>query len=193
MLSAHSRLNASAEVLRGEQFIQVDGDVRKGERVIFAADATAKIAQQLVVDLRKAVFVNEFMPGQAFDPEERREDVLEHLHSRLEPFEDLVNDAGTAVTVAPFEHPPLYLFLRLNRRKIREREEVIALEVSAFLHELLATFIIDHPRHCMRERTLLRVAGGSGADQVRVQHPTAAEAEDGIQPGSQSMHFSMRG
>ena len=61
------RLNARAEVLRREQFVQVDGNVRQGERVIFAANAAAKIPQQPVVDLREAVIVNEFMAREPFD------------------------------------------------------------------------------------------------------------------------------
>ena len=101
------------------------------------------------------MLINEFVPAQAFGPEQRGEDVLEHLHSRLEPFEDLVDDAGTALPAAPFEHPPLYFLFRLDGRKIRERKEVLALEVRALVHELLAALIIDHPRHCVRESARL--------------------------------------
>ena len=85
-----------AEILRGQQFVQVDGDVRKSERVIFARHATAEVTQQLIVDLRKAVSSTNSMPAKPFDPEERGEYVLEHLHARFEAFEDLVDDAGTA-------------------------------------------------------------------------------------------------
>ena len=104
-----------------------------------------------------------------------------------------MDNAGADIAVPPFEHPALYLFLGLDGRKIRERQEVVALEVSAFVHELLATFIVDHPRHCMRESALLRIARCAGTDQVRVEHPAAAEPEDGVQPGGQRMHLSMRG
>ena len=76
--------------------------------------------------------------------------------------------AGADIAVPAFEHPPLYLFLRLYWRKVRERQEIIAFEVSAFVHELLATFVINHPRHCMRERAMLRVAWRARTDQVRV-------------------------
>ena len=116
--------------------------------MILPADATPEVAQKLVVYMRKAVFVNEFIPGQAFDAKECREYVLEHFHARFEAFEDLMNYAGTAATV-PFKHPPLYLLLGLDWRKVRQSEEVIALEVRTFFHELQTTFVINDPRHCM--------------------------------------------
>ena len=36
VLSAQPRFDASAEILRGEKFVQIHRDVRKGERVVFA-------------------------------------------------------------------------------------------------------------------------------------------------------------
>ena len=60
MLCADARLDTSAEVLRGQQFVQIHRNVRKGEGVVFAAHATAKIPQQFVVDLREAVVIDEF-------------------------------------------------------------------------------------------------------------------------------------
>ena len=81
MLSTHPRFNASAEVLRGEQFVQIYRDVRKGEGVVFAAHATAKIPQQFVVNLREAMIINEFMAREPRCLEERGENVLKHLHS----------------------------------------------------------------------------------------------------------------
>src|SRR6185437_2066269 len=101
--------------------------------------------------------------------------------------------AGTHIAVPAFEHPPLYPFLRLNWRKVSERQKIVAFEMSTFVHELLATLVIDYPRHCMRKRPVFRVAGSARPDQIRVQHPTAAQPKDGVQAGSQSMHLRMRG
>src|ERR1700748_2675264 len=101
--------------------------------------------------------------------------------------------AGNHIAVQAFEHPPLYLFLRLNWRKVSERQEIVAFEMSAFVHELLAALVIDHPRHCTRERPVLRVAGSARSDQVRVQHPPAPQAKDGIKAGGQRVHLRMRG
>ena len=70
----------AAEVLRREKLIQVDGDLGQGERVIVAGDASAKVSQQAIVDLREPVIVREFVPIQPLDAEQRREHVFEHLH-----------------------------------------------------------------------------------------------------------------
>ena len=64
-----------------------------------------------VVDLRKAMIINEFMAVEAFDPKERRENVLKHLHSGFESFENLMNDAGPSCrsalrTSTPLPFPP---------------------------------------------------------------------------------------
>ena len=76
------RFNASAEVLRGEKFIQIDGDVRKGERVIFAAHTTAKVPQQFVVNLREAMIVNEFMARAAVRCRKSAEKTFSNISTR---------------------------------------------------------------------------------------------------------------
>jgi hypothetical protein len=65
--------------------------------------------------------------------------------------------------------------------------------MRAFVHKLLTALIIYYPRHCMREKPLLGIAGSAGTDQIRVEHPAAAEAEDGIQARRKGVHFSVRG
>jgi hypothetical protein len=45
VLAAHARFDASAEVLRGEQFVQIDGNVGQRKRMILPADTTAKVSQ----------------------------------------------------------------------------------------------------------------------------------------------------
>ena len=81
-----------------------------------------------------------------------------------------------SLSVLPFKHPALDLLFGFNGRQIRQRQEVVALEVSAFIHELLATFIVDHPRHGMRKSTLIRVARCAGTDEVRVESSSRCQA-----------------
>ena len=70
---------------------------------------------------------------------------------------------------------------------------MFAFIVSALIHELLAALIVNHPRDGMREFALAWVAGSAGTDQIRVDHPAAAKAQDGIEPRSERMHFSVGG
>ena len=81
-----------------------------------------------------------------------------------------------ALSVLPFEHPALDLLLGFDGRQVCQGEEVFALEVSTFIHELLATLIVDHPRHGVRESALIRIARCAGTDEIRVEHPSTAQA-----------------
>src|SRR2546430_1714773 len=98
-----------------------------------------------------------------------------------------------ALSVLPFKHPALDLLFGFDGREIGQGEEVVALVVSAFVHELLPTFIIDHPRHGVRKSALIRIARSAGTDEVRVEHPAAAQPENRIQPHCECMHFRVGG
>ena len=105
-----------------------------------------------------------------------------------------MNDARVpAALLLPVEHPPLHLLLCFDRGEIGERQKVVAFEVRAFIHELLTALIIYYPRHCMREKSQLGITGSTGTDQIRVEHPAASKAEDGIQACRKGVHFSVRG
>src|SRR3954470_18672410 len=101
-----------------------------------------------------------------------------------------MRNTGTSIGPA-FEHPAPDSFLGFNRRKIRECEIVLALVMAAFLHELLPPLIVDDPRDRVRKLAFNWVTGGSGTDQIRVDHPTTAQAQDSVEPGSECMHFSV--
>ena len=98
-----------------------------------------------------------------------------------------------ALSVLPFEHPPLDLLFGFDGRQVCQREEVVALVVSAFIHELLATLIVDHPRHGVRKSALIRIARCAGTDEVRVEHPAAAQPENRIEPHCESVHLRVGG
>ena len=101
-------------------------------------------------------------------------------------------DTGISIGTA-FKHPALDLLFRLNGRQIRKRQIVLAFKVDAFVHELLAALIVDHPSDHMRETTLTRVTGCSRPDQIRMNHPAASEPEDGVEPSGERMHLCMCG
>jgi hypothetical protein len=112
--------------------------------------------------------VNRLVPTKPLDSKESGENVLEHLDVRLESFEDLMGHTGIATLRPTLKHQALNLFLALDRREIRKRQEVVTFEVSALVHELLSALVINHPRHCMREMALLRIAGCPRPDEIRV-------------------------
>ena len=57
-----------------------------------------------------------------------------------------------ALLVAALEHPTLDPLFGLDRRQVRESQEVFGLVVGAFLHELLPPLIVDHARDGIGER-----------------------------------------
>ena len=59
----------------------------------------------------------------AFDPEERREYVLKHLHSRFESFENLMHDAGAALPFRPSNiHPFTFSSVSMGGRYVSVRK-----------------------------------------------------------------------
>src|SRR4051794_30615232 len=69
MLRANLRLNASGEIARGQDFVEVDGKVRQRERVVFARDAPSHVPQQLIVDMGEPAVLREREPAQPVRPE----------------------------------------------------------------------------------------------------------------------------
>jgi hypothetical protein len=65
--------------------------------------------------------------------------------------------------------------------------------VRALSHELLSALVINHPRHGIRKRTLLRVAGSLRANRIAMHHPTAAQTQALIKACAQSSHLRSRG
>src|SRR3954451_23434939 len=98
-----------------------------------------------------------------------------------------------ALSVLSFKHPPLDLLFGFDGRQVRQCEEVVALVVSAFIHELLAALIVYHPRYSMRKRALVRITRYTGTDEIRVQHPATAQPKNRIQPHCESVHLAMGG
>ena len=82
MLAADSWFNASAEVLRGQKLIQIDGNVRQREGVIFSRHATPEIAKQPVLNLREAVIVHELMPVQPRSMRKSAENTFSNISTR---------------------------------------------------------------------------------------------------------------
>ena len=52
-LAARARFDAGTEILSSEQLVQISGNVEQRKGMIIPADITAKVSQQLLVDMGK--------------------------------------------------------------------------------------------------------------------------------------------
>jgi hypothetical protein len=65
--------------------------------------------------------------------------------------------------------------------------------VCAFLHELLATFVVDHARDRIGETAALGIAWGAGTDGIALNHPTGTQPQGGVETSAECLHLSGAG
>src|SRR5258708_28640980 len=141
--------------------------------MVFATHAAPEIAQEAIMHLREAVIVSDRQSLQAFVLEQHTKHVFKHVYAVREAVEDLLGCSVDALRSAAFEHPTLHPLFGLKRRKVRQSQEVLGLIVSALLHELLASLIVDDTSHAIGKRALLRIARCARSNGVALEHPPA--------------------
>src|SRR5216684_5967651 len=148
------------------------------------------VAQQFVMNHRIVGSVFRAYRFQARYSEQRPENILETRNAALEIIYD-TRGIPTLVLHA-LKHPSLDLFFSGNGRKVGQGKVVIAIEMHAFRHELLATLIVDDLCNRIWELLMFRIAGSLGAKAVTLHHPAAAKSEQGSQASAQRRHLSVR-
>src|SRR5208283_574528 len=160
------------KIFRSEQIAQIDREVRAADRVVFPSDATMDVAKELVINRAVPCPVLFQNSPQSSYGKQRLEHIFKSRDSSPEFFEDLLS-----IPVLPFhalEHPSLNLLFARHWRKVREGEEVFALEVRALRHELFSALVINDSRYGIRKPVHLWVAGSLGTDAVALHHPSAS-------------------
>ena len=148
------------------------------------------VAQQLVVNYWIAGVIFRAYRSQSRHSEQRFENILETRNATLE----IVHDPRgiPPLVLHSLKHPAFNLFFPRDRRKVGQRQIVIAFKMHALGHELLATLIVDDLCNRVRELLIFGIAGSRGANAVTLHHPASAKAEQGSQASAQRRHLSVR-
>ena len=119
---------------------------------------------------------------------------LEHILERRDAALEIVHDSRgiSPLVLHALKHPSLDLFFSRNRGKVGQRQVVIAFEMHALRHKLLATLIVDDLCNRIRELLMFGIAGSRGANAVTLHHPASAKPEQGSQAPTQRRHLSVR-
>src|SRR6202030_1383382 len=158
--------------------------------MIFPGHTTMYVAQQLVVNYWIAGIIFRVYRSQARHGEQRLENILETRNAALE----IVHDARgiTPRVFHSLKHPSFNFFFPRDRRKVGQRQIVIAFEMHALGHELLATLIVDDLCNRVRELLILGIARSRGANAVTLHHPAPAQSEQSSQASAERRHLSVR-
>src|SRR3984893_6240176 len=147
------------------------------------------VAQQFVMDHRIAGSVFRAYRFQARYSEQRLENILETRNAALEIIYD--TRGIPALVLHALKHPSLDLFFSGNGGKVGQGKVVIAIEMHAFRHELLATLIVDDLCNRVWELLIFRIAGSRGANAVTLHHPATAKSEQCSQAPAERRHLSV--
>src|SRR5258708_35502336 len=124
--------------------------------MIFPGHTAMYVAQELVVNSWIARIIFRAYGFQPHHSKQRLENILETRDAAVE----IVQDAPgiPPLVLHGLKHPTFYLFFPRDRRKIRQRQIVIAFEMHALGHELLATVIVVSPLNRVLTLFLIGVA-----------------------------------
>ena len=170
--------------------VEINGYFRQLERIVLPVDRAAEVTQQIVVHARESAFILKLDGPQPAYLKERAQHVFKARRSRKKLIK-----RGPGRTLPPpraIEHPPLEPFLGFDGRQICQGQEVIAFEVRALIEKLLAAFIVDHARRGIREAPVRGIPRGPISDGIAVDHPPAAQPQDGVEPRAQGGHLLVR-
>src|ERR1700676_5715827 len=147
--------------------------------MIFPGHTAMYVAQQLVVNYWIAGIIFRAYGFQPHHSKQRLENILETRNAALE----IVQDAPgiPPLVLHALKHPAFYLFFPRDRRKVGQRQIVIAFEMHALGHELLATLIVDDLCNRIREFLMFGIPGSRGTNAVTLHHPPSAKPEQGSQ------------
>src|ERR1700730_1776744 len=158
--------------------------------MIFPGHTAMYVADELVVNYWIAGIIFRAYRAQARHGEQRLENILETRNATLE----IVHDPRgiPPLVLHSFKHPAFNLFFPRDRRKVGQRQIVIAFEMHALGHELLATLIVDDLCNRIREFLMFGIAGSRGANAVTLHHPSSAKPEQGARVAARSRPLSVR-
>src|SRR6266478_5949203 len=125
--------------------------------MIFPGHTAMYVAQQLVVNYWIADSVFCAYGFQPHHSKQRLENILESRNATLE----IVHDPGgiPPLVLHSLKHPAFNLFFPRDGRKVGQRQIVIAFEMRALGHELLATLIVDDLCNRVRELLIFGIPG----------------------------------
>src|ERR1700674_3623157 len=157
--------------------------------MIFPGHTAMYVAQQLVVNYWIAGVIFRAYRSQSRHSEQRFENILETRNATLE----IVHDPRgiPPLVLHSFKHPAFNLFFPRDRRKVGQRQIVIAFEMHALGHELLATLIVDDLCNRIWELLMFGIAGSWGANAVTLHHPATAKSEQCSQAPAERRHLSV--
>src|SRR3984957_17977743 len=158
--------------------------------VILPGHTAMYVAQQLVVNYWIAGILFRVYRSQARHGEQRLENILETRNATLE----IVHDAPgiPPLVLHSLKHPAFNFFFPRDRRKVGQRQIVIAFEMHALGHELLATLIVDDLCNRVRKLLMFVIARSRGANAVTLPHPAPAQSEQRSQASADRRHLSAR-
>ena len=136
-----------------------------------------------------AEIVGHHNPFQPLGLEELSKHVLKHVYLHSEAIKMLGSRLFASVCPRPSNKPASGALLHLGWWKIRERQKILALEMGAFVHELLPAFVIDYASDSIGKCAVLWIARSTGADRVTLDHPTGPEPQHMVQTRAQCVHF----
>src|SRR6202022_2238944 len=157
--------------------------------MIFPGHTAMYVAQQLVVNYWIAGVIFRAYRSQSRHSKQRFENILETRNATLE----MVHDPRgiPPLVLHSLKHPAFNCFFPRDRRKVGQRQVVIAFEMHALGHELLATLIVDDLCNRIRELLIFGIPGSRGTNAVTLHHPASAKAEQGAQASAQRRHLSV--
>src|ERR1700687_127417 len=143
--------------------------------MIFPGHTAMYVAQQLVVNYWIAGVIFRAYRSQSRHSEQRFENILETRNATLE----IVHDAPgiPPLVLHSLKHPAFNFFFSRDRRKVGQRQIVVAFEMHALGHELLTTLIVDDLCNRIRELLMFGIARSRGANAVTLHHPAPAQSE----------------
>src|ERR1700682_921120 len=147
--------------------------------MLFPCHTAMYVAQKLVVNYWIAGLIFRAYCSQSRHSKQRFENILETRNATLE----IVDDARSIppLVLHSLKHPAFNLFFPRDRRKVGQRQIVIAFEMRALGHELLATLIVDDLCNRVRAFLIFGIPGSRRANAATLDHPASAQAEQGSQ------------
>src|ERR1700682_3240645 len=158
--------------------------------MLFPCHTAMYVAQKLVVNYWIAGVIFCAYRSQSRHSKQRFENILETRNATLE----IVHNARgiPPLVLHSFKHPAFNLFFPRDRRKVGQRQIVIAFEMHALGHELLATLIVDDLCNRVRKLLMFGIARSRGANAVTLHHPAPAQSEQRSQASAERRHLSVR-
>ena len=142
MLVAQARRDPAHEIARAQNLVQVNRNVGLHKGKVFSRYSSADVAQQVAILGLEPALIDFGVRAQPLGSHHCTQHVIEAGASVLEELQQTLGRVTRAL-LATLVHPGLQLFLPLVGRAVGQSQHIVALEMRAFLSELLPTLIVD--------------------------------------------------